>query len=553
MQPNGSELLMVSPRQTQANKDRATACTFAGNAASSSASWAMRLAVAIPLLAALGALIMPRAWIIAMCSDDAFYYFTIARNIVEGRGCTFDGVAPTNGFHPLYMLICTGIFYLAGSDPDLPIRLILSLNFLFALLSVYITIRLVNSYLAPGWGWLAGLLFAFPPLFGAMTNGMETGLMVACTSVLVYLCCVYRIHRPSSGMLGGLVFGLGVSVVTLARLDSAFLLPAAACLVMLRILREPGQAGCVLRHGLGMAVGFLPLFGAFVLWNLSYFGMIMPISGQVKSAAPSLGRMLELTDNKSLGLLLLMTIGLCLLLTGLLRRHAHGRVALLSESSLPVLGLACLFHYAYIAMCVSWGAYWWHFSLYGLVLVLLIPQVVFLLTSALPSVRRPFAAACVIAFVGFGCLNGLRIFYVGQKHASWLAAAQWIRDELPADAVIGMKDAGLVGYYSFRQVVNLDGKANERAYWTSVLEGNPDEYLKTRGVDYIAEVSACYHGDIAYMRIPRPQQPALLYQMQRKNEVYRSRPYHAPPAALNIAVPGLLTIWQYDGSLQLSS
>jgi hypothetical protein len=46
-------------------------------------------------------------------TDDAFYYFTTARNIAEGRGITFDGLSTTNGFHPLWMAICVPVFSLA--------------------------------------------------------------------------------------------------------------------------------------------------------------------------------------------------------------------------------------------------------------------------------------------------------------------------------------------------------------------------------------------------------------------------------------------------------
>src|SRR5207248_3016992 len=34
--------------------------------------------------------------------DDAFYYLKIAQNAAAGHGLSFDGTAPTNGFHPLY-------------------------------------------------------------------------------------------------------------------------------------------------------------------------------------------------------------------------------------------------------------------------------------------------------------------------------------------------------------------------------------------------------------------------------------------------------------------
>ncbi|MGZ4726103.1 MAG: hypothetical protein ACXWB2_00140, partial [Acidimicrobiales bacterium] len=41
----------------------------------------------------------------ALTFDDAFYYFGIARNVAHGHGSTFDGIDPTNGYHPLWMLV----------------------------------------------------------------------------------------------------------------------------------------------------------------------------------------------------------------------------------------------------------------------------------------------------------------------------------------------------------------------------------------------------------------------------------------------------------------
>ena len=67
-------------------------------------------AVALAFLVAL--VLWPRALVLAMASDDAFYYFKIARNIINGAGCSFDGLAPTNGFHPLWMVFLLPIYFL---------------------------------------------------------------------------------------------------------------------------------------------------------------------------------------------------------------------------------------------------------------------------------------------------------------------------------------------------------------------------------------------------------------------------------------------------------
>ncbi len=66
-------------------------------------------------------------------SDDAFYYFTIARNVVSGLGVTFDGVTLTNGFHPLWMICLLPVYAVAGNNLELAMRLALTLAALFSI------------------------------------------------------------------------------------------------------------------------------------------------------------------------------------------------------------------------------------------------------------------------------------------------------------------------------------------------------------------------------------------------------------------------------------
>ena len=37
--------------------------------------------------------------------DDAYFYFQIAKNILDFNYSTFDGISTTNGYHPLWMAI----------------------------------------------------------------------------------------------------------------------------------------------------------------------------------------------------------------------------------------------------------------------------------------------------------------------------------------------------------------------------------------------------------------------------------------------------------------
>ena len=47
--------------------------------------------------------------------DDAYYFFTVARNIAQGHGITIDGTHWTTGFQPLWVLVCA-VAFLAPSD-----------------------------------------------------------------------------------------------------------------------------------------------------------------------------------------------------------------------------------------------------------------------------------------------------------------------------------------------------------------------------------------------------------------------------------------------------
>ena len=87
----------------------------------------------------------PNVW---FTRDDAYYYFKVAQNIAEGHGSTFDGINLTNGYHPLWMLICIPIFALARFDLILPLRVLLVVMAGFQAASAILIYRLIKSHLS---------------------------------------------------------------------------------------------------------------------------------------------------------------------------------------------------------------------------------------------------------------------------------------------------------------------------------------------------------------------------------------------------------------------
>ena len=77
------------------------------------------------------------------------------------------------------------------------------------------------------------------------------------------------------------------------------------------------------------------------------------------------------------------------------------------------------------------------------------------------------AACCGVALGTVSSARKLRQMQV--RFWSWplYRAAAWARENLPAEARIGAWNAGTIGYFSERQVVNLDGLVNTRRYLES--------------------------------------------------------------------------------------
>ena len=77
---------------------------------------ALLAVVAIIALSGIRLCTGPEETLAFLLYDDAYYYFGVARNLAGGHGSTFDGINPTNGYHPLWCWILVPVFALVD-DP----------------------------------------------------------------------------------------------------------------------------------------------------------------------------------------------------------------------------------------------------------------------------------------------------------------------------------------------------------------------------------------------------------------------------------------------------
>jgi len=227
-------------------------------------------------------------------TDDAFYYFKIAENIVEGKGISFDGIATTNGFHPLWMIFILPIFTFARFDLILPLRILIGLQTIlgvFAGISVY---RLCRRLISQPVSFLVAIIWVLYPAFHDITNkgGTEGGL----NALIIPLVWVFYLKITESGSLLKMskwhILGLGTlaSLVLLTRLDNVFLVFIMGIGLLIHFWQGSASNyfGIISTWKQWIKLGayyYLPLFtslGLYMLGNKLYFGAEMPVSGKIK-------------------------------------------------------------------------------------------------------------------------------------------------------------------------------------------------------------------------------------------------------------------------------
>ena len=156
-------------------------------------------------------------------TDDAFYYFVTARNIAEGKGITFDGISTTNGFHPLWMLICVPVFSLAKTDIYLPLRIIILILGALNAATGVILYRFFAKKFSKECGWFVAIFWTFMPTIHELTSqlGLESGLTAfALAAAISYLSSFDEQELTTKRLINMSLLG---ALLLFSRLDTVFI------------------------------------------------------------------------------------------------------------------------------------------------------------------------------------------------------------------------------------------------------------------------------------------------------------------------------------------
>lgn len=444
----------------------------------------------------------------ALTFDDAFYYFTIARHIAQGHGSTFDGIDATNGYHPLWMLLITPVYWLNLSDASaarclLALQAILygiSLSLMGRMLSLCLETRHESRAVAApeerpaATGRVAIVafgLFALTPAIARITiNGMESALVMLLDTGILLLTAGWkgnwltRASRSQRLRLSALL-----SLAILARTDHVLLLSCVGFWTLLEIPRT-GKRGWL--PWLELTAAPLMTVLLYGLANQYYFDTFVQISGLVKrvSLTPYRWGMLGIVAGLAIRMLWL---GQRQPLTTSPSRFPGLRRFLPSTAWFAAFCCLILGYYG-IAQNQQWLWYYAPVALYSQMFLTIF--VADLGEAAIieknpnhsdVQAMAPAMGLLMLPLLIFFMLS-MRDMFNASRYSILLAnkaAAEWIASNLPTDTVLGAWDAGVLGYYAHRSIINLDGVVNSMDFLKAHMTGNVGRFLTERNLAYI--------------------------------------------------------------------
>lgn len=452
----------------------------------------------------------------ALTFDDAWYYFTIARNVADGAGSTFDGISATNGYHPLWLAMCVPVF-MVGLDGMAAARTLLVIQLVIWAASMLLVADLVARSVASWprltddrarrWATIAVacvfvLLASNPFIVKVFVNGLESGVAVLACAALLSVA-----SRRRGSWLGDTTtrwrLGVGFLLVFafLARTDAVFVIASLGIWCVAGILPIRPQ------HHIRPVVELFGPVGAtiiaYLVFNRVRFGTAVQISGLVKRA--------PLSVSMVIGLVVTATIALAIGVAAFRRSRrtvTRGRFRRVGDffGRTGWYAAACVLLVGYysFAQLQQWLWYYAPVVLYAIALFTLgaADMVESAVVEAAKSQSPGRAMAPVLAIlavpltVAFGLQlrsftdPDLRSIQIANRHAG-----EWIDGNLPAESVLASWDAGVVGYFSHRHVVNLDGVVNSMEFDRARRTGQTGVFLSERGVGWIVNHGHPVDGD----------------------------------------------------------
>ena len=482
--------------------------------------------------------------------DDSFYYFKTARYLARTGNATFDGLNKTNGFHPLWMLVNVAVWIAlpdnVSSFAAWQVFSLLKLGFL--LVTYGLCIWLFWRLLGPWPAVCAVSMLAYFRHTNLVIYGMESTIntvlgLVMAVSLSGYL---LKSHSPG-GVLRSTSLGVLIGLWGLARLDNLLAFPWIL-LILFVGLQVAGQSR---KRSFLTATGTLSVGTVVVLpyliWNVVVNHHLMPVSGMIKGSLHNPGfNLAYIRFYKDHFILLLAAVGI--IGYGLCKA---GRDMKISKTTALTFGAAALLMGGvmtgfYTVVFTRTFAGGWYFGTQCTAVLMATALAAYWLQLPLQAKlgKRAFSLICLLLPLLAGCqylgyLNYRMKEMPNGTSAGFYQAALWIKENIEEEAVLAGTDVGLIGYFSDRTVINLDGLINSYEFYEYLKRQQRDQFLVKMKADYLVGVGQCV-GNLSRFIPPYEYSFPDTHVVTHEDEVWRSDIY-----LHDVGKPAMVMVWKF--------
>ncbi|MHA1252577.1 MAG: hypothetical protein ACTSRP_21505 [Candidatus Helarchaeota archaeon] len=460
--------------------------------------------------------------------DDAFYYYAIAKNFIEGKGIVFNIGIPTNGFHPLYLILLLPL-YLISPDQNIPIYLSLILLSIFSIMTSVYIYKIIHKILNSNkiGIFAAGIWLFSPNIIFLSLIGIEAPIQIFFISILTFFLIKWK-NIIKYNIKQSVIIGFLCSVIFLSRLDGVFFIIVFLSLIIFRklkvIFKEKKISYFYIKDILITVSLIIIICFPWILWSFLTTNSIFPVSGQAILLTNRRGwpSMILASLKYSLfffwgtpfidySIFINTILGLFIFIffIFLIKFDKEFLKKIIIKFNFLILTL--ILYYSYYIFYQRFIR-WWYFSLIYFSLCLFVPIVLirFYITLKKSNIDKNISLRKILLKIN-SIINirkkliiyGLTIFLLISLFTSTFIlhyingtnpnektkyiAALWIDQNLPENSKIGSFNTGIFQYYTKNfDIINLDGVVNYQAC-LSLKQGNIENYILEQNITYLID------------------------------------------------------------------
>jgi hypothetical protein len=474
--------------------------------------------------------------------DDSYFYLQIAHNIAAGLGSTFNGITPTNGYHPLWLWTVTAASAAVNGDKTISLHLVAALQALLAICSLLALLCLARAM---------ELRYSLIAVAGLSAYLVGTGIYgseahINALSLIMGIACLWAALGMQRAWIW-LITGSLLGIACLARLDNIFTVVALSIFSVLSAGRSGIRQATLVGLSLGLG-GSLVVF-PYLVSNFIAYGYLVLISGAIKSIFRLARR--DLNNLGPIGKLATPFGFIAVALGIFLDSDPKRRVIWMG------LGAGVLLHAIYIVCFTDHYTFWGWYYVSAVITAALSATYLFdwlsRLTEKWRSPRTPSILAFVLAAVlltaasARAWLKAYDVERIGPLELDlrinsyrWTDEfGKWMKANLPAGSRIFVYDwPGALAYYSDLPLLPMDGLVSDYQYNDDLVRLGVHDYLCAKEVKYFFGLIEPWEEDIQVtVTAPLYRKPVGTLQLPQEDIIVRtrevlSRPDEALPFAI---------------------